>query len=224
MIIFFETEQARKNGLKWKITTVFTFDGSPLCFSAQQPPPVDLILLVTAHHSKRDHLLFNGGGAETTVTPRVWARTRFWATVGRERHKYLSAAEPERDPHPDLIVDHPVLGVLVKLLLRVHVDAVGSQLFPDLEDKIQTLKPAPSTVAGKGSALRSSLSGATMQLVTVVRGDGALHAEQTTVVLMLISPLIYAKSLGLFINSPLRAATRETLAWWGPKRTPARHT
>lgn len=71
MIIFFETEQARKNGLKWKITTVFTFDGSPLCFSAQQPPPVDLILLVTAHHSKRDHLLFNGGGAETTVTPRV---------------------------------------------------------------------------------------------------------------------------------------------------------
>lgn len=40
-------------------TTVFTFDGSPLCFSAQQPPPIDLILLVTAHHSKRDYLLFN---------------------------------------------------------------------------------------------------------------------------------------------------------------------
>lgn len=51
-----------------------------------------------------------------------------------------------------------------------------------------------------------------MRLVTVALGDGALHAEQITVVLMLISPLIYTKSLGSFINSPLRAATRETLA------------
>lgn len=74
VITLFGTEQARTNGLKWNITTAFTFDGSPLCFSAQQPPPVDLILLVTAHHSKRDHLLFNGRGGRTTVTP----RTRCW--------------------------------------------------------------------------------------------------------------------------------------------------
>lgn len=199
MIILFETEEARKNGLKWNITTVFTFDGSPLCFSAQQPPPVDLILLVTAHHSKRDHLLFKGGGG----------RPPLLHALG---HKYLSAAELERDPHPDLIVDHSVLGVLVELLLRVHVDAVGSQLFPDLGDNIETLKPTRSTGAEKGSALRSPLSGVIMQLVTVVLGDGALHAEQITAVLMLISPLIYAKSLGLFINSPPRAATSETLA------------
>lgn len=42
-------------------------------------------------------------------------------------------------PHPDLVVDQPVLRVLVKLFLRVNVDAVGSQLFPDLHK-------APSTV------------------------------------------------------------------------------
>lgn len=51
-----------------------------------------------------------------------------------------------------------------------------------------------------------------MQLVTVVLRDVPLHAEQIVVVLILISPLIYARSLSLFINSPLCAATRETLA------------
>lgn len=40
---------------------MFTFNGSPLCFPPQQPPPIDLILLVTAHHSKWYHLLFNSG-------------------------------------------------------------------------------------------------------------------------------------------------------------------
>lgn len=42
-----------------------------------------------------------------------------------------------------------------------------------------------------------------MQPVTVVLRDVTLHAEQITVVLTLISPLIYAKSLGLFTNSPV---------------------
>lgn len=47
-----------------------------------------------------------------------------------------------------------------------------------------------------------------MQLVTVVLRDVTLHAEQIRVVLTLISPLIYAKSLGLITNSPLCAVTR----------------
>lgn len=35
-------------------------------------------------------------------------------------------------PHPDLLVDHSVLCVLIKFFLRVNIDPVGSQLFPDL--------------------------------------------------------------------------------------------
>lgn len=34
--------------------------------------------------------------------------------------------------HPDFVVDHPVLCILVKLLLRVDVDPIGSQFFSDL--------------------------------------------------------------------------------------------
>lgn len=59
----------------------------------------------------------------------------------RSCYKYLSASEREHDPHPDLLVDHSVLGILVKFLLRVHVDAVGSQLFPDLVRGGSNVKP-----------------------------------------------------------------------------------
>ena len=41
-----------------------------------------------------------------------------------------------RVSYSDLLVDHPVLYILVKLLLGVHVDPVGSQLFPDLHTKV----------------------------------------------------------------------------------------
>lgn len=34
--------------------------------------------------------------------------------------------------HPDLLVDHSVLGILVKFFLRIYVNPIGSQLFPDL--------------------------------------------------------------------------------------------
>lgn len=34
--------------------------------------------------------------------------------------------------HPDFVVDHSVLCVLVELFLGVNVDSVGSQFFPDL--------------------------------------------------------------------------------------------
>lgn len=35
--------------------------------------------------------------------------------------------------HPDFVIDHPVLGILIELFLRINVDPVGSQLFPDLQ-------------------------------------------------------------------------------------------
>jgi len=38
--------------------------------------------------------------------------------------------------HPDFVVDESVVGVLVKLLLGVHVDAVGPQLLPDLRGEM----------------------------------------------------------------------------------------
>lgn len=108
-------------------TTVFTFNGSPLGFSAQQPPPIDLILLVTAHHSKRNHLLFNRAHRYTMSQ----AGTCFWQLWARPASPRLPPTQTH-DTHPDLIIDLSVLGILVKFLLRVNIDAVGSQLFPDL--------------------------------------------------------------------------------------------
>lgn len=117
-------------------TTVFTFDGSPLCFPPQQPPPIDLVLLITAHHSKWYHLLWSERSFEPTVTPCVRHDCASGYNCEHDRHhsshKHLLAPEPEHDPHPDLLIDHSVLGILVKFLLRVHVDAVGLQFFSDL--------------------------------------------------------------------------------------------
>lgn len=79
-------------------------------------------------------------------------------------------------------------------------------------EEVQTLNQAKSTTAETGSALRSSASGRILQPVTVILRDVTLHAEQIIVALMLIAPLIYAKSSSLFINSPLCAVKRETLA------------
>lgn len=44
-------------------------------------------------------------------------------------HIYLPL---KQRPYPDLLVDHSVLCILVKFFLRVHVNPIGSQLFPDL--------------------------------------------------------------------------------------------
>lgn len=53
------------------------------------------------------------------------------------RQRFSPGVFPERlqvqGAHPDLVVDQPVLRVLVKLLLGVDVDPVGSQLLPDLQ-------------------------------------------------------------------------------------------
>lgn len=126
---------------------MFTFDGSPLCFPPQQPPPVDLVLLITAHHSKWYHLLFNSGVRGNLIPPLLHASgtimllaTTVSMTVTNS-HKYLLAPELEHDPHPDLLIDHSVLGILIKFLLRVHVDAVGSQFFSDLVREGSNIKP-----------------------------------------------------------------------------------
>lgn len=34
--------------------------------------------------------------------------------------------------YPDFVIDQPVLCILIKLLLRVNINPIGSQLFPDL--------------------------------------------------------------------------------------------
>lgn len=39
----------------------------------------------------------------------------------------------ERPAHPDFVIDQSVLCILVELFLRVNVDAVGSQLFSNLQ-------------------------------------------------------------------------------------------
>lgn len=81
-----------------------------------------------------------------TFTPCVRRDCASGYNCGRDRHhsshKYLSAPQLEHDPHPDLLVDHSVLGILVKFLLRVHVDAVGSQFFSDLVREGSNIKPS----------------------------------------------------------------------------------
>lgn len=56
----------------------------------------------------------------------------------------ISLIALKRSPHPNLLVDHSVLSILVKFFLRVHVNPVGSQLFPDLE--ISNIKRKTETV------------------------------------------------------------------------------
>lgn len=52
-----------------------------------------------------------------------------------------SALFPFPDPHPDLAVEDPIIDVLVKALLRVHVNAVTLHVLLDLGQHTGGLKP-----------------------------------------------------------------------------------
>lgn len=54
--------------------------------------------------------------------------------------------------HPDFIVDQPVLCILVKLLLRVNVDPVGSELFSNLQTRANAQAGKPSEKMSEGSS------------------------------------------------------------------------
>lgn len=61
-------------------------------------------------------------------------RQSVWASAG-----CCCYARLHRSPwtHPYFVIDQPVVCVLVELFLRVNIDAVGPQLFPDLQIKQQ---------------------------------------------------------------------------------------
>lgn len=103
-------------------------------------------------------------------------------------------------PHPDLLVDHSVLRILVKFFLRVHINPVGSQLFPDLLkacSNIQRNKFWEDRIFGPFNC-RSNKAGV---LYEVSRDIKQIHLKLHSVlikrVLQLICLLIDSKSLGL---------------------------
>lgn len=121
-----------------------TFNGSPLGLPPQQPPPIDLILLVTAHHSKRDHLLLRGRRSTDSevrnhTSTRKTVNDLGVAACRQTELRMLSQISNicqrksfKMTSHPDLLINHSVLCILIEFLLRVYVDPIGSQLFPYL--------------------------------------------------------------------------------------------
>lgn len=59
---------------------------------------------------------------------------RAYIKTGLDGFRLCCCRQTDRlwSPHPNLLVYHPVLCIFVKFLLWVHVNPVGSQLFPDL--------------------------------------------------------------------------------------------
>lgn len=145
-----------------------TFYGAPLCFPSQDAFAIHLVLLVAAHHSERDHFLSRARthAHKNTFTCKhnQW-RTKTFDTFitkleNREETSQSSRVQMFSSKllsfsftsccyaklhrslwtYPYFVIDQPVVCVLVELFLRVNIDPVGPQLFPDLQIKQQKCK------------------------------------------------------------------------------------
>jgi len=124
-----------------------TFYCPPSCFPAQKSFSIDLIFLITSHHSKRDHLLLHTSHGYPQYTKETVGITIYSPARLKQKtysmkcviHKtavfnaYANKSDSDKDindkwTYPNLLINQSVFCILIKLLLRIDVDFIGSQV------------------------------------------------------------------------------------------------
>lgn len=117
------------------------------------------------------------------------------------------------NPHPDLLVDHSVLSILIKFFLRVNIDPIGSQLFPDLVGECPNIHKEKHNIILTRCSFETIQNRAlncwsdcadTLKVVTrnFKQMDLNVHNVLIKEVLQLIYLVILSKGLGFVVNRP----------------------